>query len=65
MIKRFPTPVLKQNWPFFVAGAITYWGVSKITTASENSDEWINDPRNPRFAKGGKIVDLNKDKAHE
>ena len=42
--------------------AITYGLVYKAGVASMDSDEFINDPRHPRFAKGGKFIDLaNKD----
>ncbi|CCC67184.1 hypothetical protein NCAS_0A06260 [Naumovozyma castellii] len=61
-MKRFPTPIVKPLWPFFIAAAVTYYGVSKFADAYGNTDEYINDPRNPRFAKGGKIVDLTKNK---
>ncbi|CAG59910.2 uncharacterized protein GVI51_H03993 [Nakaseomyces glabratus] len=54
MIKRFQFPVLKTYWPFFAAGAVVYYGVSKAATAMSNSEEFINDPRNPRFHRGEK-----------
>lgn len=40
--------------------AITYFLVYKASIASMNSDEFINDPRHPRFAQGGKFIDLEK-----
>ncbi|EJS42506.1 atp18p [Saccharomyces arboricola H-6] len=59
MLKRFPTPILKVYWPFFVAGAVVYYGVSKAADFSSSTKEFINDPRNPRFAKGGKFVEVD------
>lgn len=56
MIKRFNFPVVKYYWPFFVSGALVYYGVSKAADAMANSEQYINDPRNPRFQKGGKPV---------
>lgn len=44
-----------------ILAAITYYLVYKGAQASMNSDEFINDPRHPRFAKGGKFIDLNKE----
>lgn len=58
MVKRFPTPIFKPFWPFFVAGAVVYYGAYKFTAKAMNSDEYINDPRNPRFVKGGKPVEI-------
>lgn len=57
-MKRFPTPILKPYWPFFVGGVAVYWLVGKAAEASANSSEFINDPRNPRFARGEKPVEL-------
>ncbi|CCF56979.1 hypothetical protein KAFR_0B06820 [Kazachstania africana CBS 2517] len=59
MLRRYSTPILKPYWPFFLGGAIVYYGMSKFTTKVMDSDEYINDPRHPRFNKGGKLVDLN------
>lgn len=58
--KRFNTPVLKPLWPFFVGGAIVFWAVGKAADASSRTDEFINDPRNPRFARGEKPVEIKK-----
>lgn len=57
-MKKFATPVLKPYWPFFVGGVITYWMIGKAASASANTAEFINDPRNPRFARGEKVVEL-------
>jgi hypothetical protein len=40
------------------SAGITYYLIYKASIASMNSDEFINDPRHPRFAKGGKFIDL-------
>lgn len=60
MLKRYPAPVLKTYWPFFIAGAVVYYAVGKVTESALRSDEYINDPRNPRFKRGEKPVDLSK-----
>ncbi len=57
-MQRFPTPILKPYWPFFVGGAVTYYLISKAASASAASEEFINDPRNPRFARGEKVVEI-------
>lgn len=49
------------NMFFLPIASITYFLVYKASVASANTDEFINDPRNPRFASGGKIVDLEKE----
>lgn len=58
MLKKFPTPLLKPYWPFFVGGAVVYYTFAKVSDLSANSSEFINDPRNPRFARGEKPVEL-------
>ncbi|SCU78806.1 LADA_0A07778g1_1 [Lachancea dasiensis] len=58
MFKRFSTPILKPYWPFFVGGVAVYWAVGKAASASAQTSEFINDPRNPRFARGEKPVEL-------
>ncbi|ODV80470.1 subunit I/j of mitochondrial ATP synthase [Suhomyces tanzawaensis NRRL Y-17324] len=60
MAVRFPTPVAKPLWPYATGAAITYYLIYKASIASQNSDEFINDPRHPRFASGGKFIDLEK-----
>lgn len=35
-----------------------YYTFGKVAHLSANSDEFINDPRNPRFARGEKPVEL-------
>lgn len=42
------------------SATITYYLIWKGANASMNSDEFINDPRHPRFAAGGKFIDLEK-----
>lgn len=39
---------------------ISYALIWKAAAASQDSDEFINDPRHPRFASGGKFIDLEK-----
>ncbi|KAH3900045.1 probable ATP synthase subunit J, mitochondrial [Saccharomycodes ludwigii] len=58
MFKRYSFPLVKYYWPFFATGAAVYWLVGKAATASANSAEFINDPRNPRFQRGEKLVEL-------
>lgn len=60
MITRFATPIAKHYWPFFVSGAVLYYGIGKTAEAYSKSDEFINDSRNPRFARGEKIVELKQ-----
>ncbi|KAL6452613.1 ATP18 ATP synthase subunit J [Candida maltosa Xu316] len=57
---KFPFPVMKTYWPYAIGASITYYLVYKGSIASANSDEFINDPRNPRFTSGGKFIDLEK-----
>ncbi|KAI5951740.1 ATP18 [Candida jiufengensis] len=59
-LPRFPFPVAKTYWPYAVGAVITYYLVYKGSVASMNSDEFINDPRHPRFKNGGKYIDLSK-----
>lgn len=56
-LKRFSTPVLKPYWPFFVGGVVVYYLVGKAANASAGTSEFVNDPRNPRFARGEKPVE--------
>lgn len=35
--------------------------MNKAANASMNSPEYINDPRHPRFRRGGQFIDLEKD----
>ncbi|CAN3354680.1 ATP synthase subunit J, mitochondrial [Diutina catenulata] len=61
MLQKFPTPVFKFYWPYAAGAAITLGLIYKAGEASMNSDEFINDPRHPRFARGGKFIDLEKE----
>ncbi|CCG21633.1 Atp18 F1F0 ATP synthase complex subunit [Candida orthopsilosis Co 90-125] len=64
-LPKYPFPVLKTYWPYAVGAGVTYYLIYKASIASANSDEFINDPRNPRFKNGGKFIDLNKkEEAH-
>ncbi|EGV63548.1 ATPase, F0 complex, subunit J [Yamadazyma tenuis ATCC 10573] len=60
MLPKFATPMLKHFWPFGVGAVVTYGLVYKGSVLSMNSDEFINDPRHPRFASGGKFIELEK-----
>jgi len=57
-LQRFNAPILKPLWPFFVGGAIVFYGISKAADASASTREFINDPRNPRFARGEKPIEF-------
>lgn len=46
--------------PILTSAAITYGLIWKAAGAMQNTDEFINDPRHPRFASGGKFIDLEK-----
>ena len=58
MYKKFPTPLVKPYWPFYLAGAVMFYTIGKAADASANTPAFINDPRNPRFARGEKPVEL-------
>ncbi|KAI4726826.1 hypothetical protein E4T49_05457 [Aureobasidium sp. EXF-10728] len=59
--KKFPTPVARPMAPFYIAGAIIFYGINSLATTLANSqfypspsdpcivrpDEYRNDPRNP------------------
>ncbi|KAK0726884.1 putative mitochondrial F1F0 ATP synthase subunit Atp18 [Lasiosphaeria miniovina] len=51
-LKKFPTPVLRPMAPFFIAGLVIAYGVNAAQNAMMNSDEFKNDPRNPRAKSG-------------
>ncbi|CCE61709.1 hypothetical protein TPHA_0B00370 [Tetrapisispora phaffii CBS 4417] len=55
--KRFPTPIMKPLWPFFIGGATVFCLMGKAADLSAGTKEFINDPRNPRFARGEKPVE--------
>lgn len=55
--KKFPTPLLKPYWPFFVSGVVVYYMMGKAADMSANTSEFINDPRNPRFNRGEKLAE--------
>ncbi|ODQ78781.1 hypothetical protein BABINDRAFT_38555 [Babjeviella inositovora NRRL Y-12698] len=60
--KKFPTPLLKPYWPFMLGMAATAVLINQAKELSQDSDEFINHPKHPRFAKGGKVIDLeNRD----
>jgi len=50
-LRKWPTPIAGHLWPFFVASAITFYGVTKAQNALIKSPEYANDPKNPYAAK--------------
>ncbi|OAX79588.1 hypothetical protein ACJ72_06092 [Emergomyces africanus] len=46
--RKFPAPVAKPMLPFFAAGLIVLYGVNGFANVLINTDEFKNDPRNPR-----------------
>ncbi|KAK9451068.1 putative ATP18 subunit I/j of the mitochondrial F1F0-ATP synthase [Limtongia smithiae] len=46
--KKYPTPIFKPLWPFFIGAGLTYYGVSKFADLLMDTDEFKNDPRNPK-----------------
>lgn len=59
-LQRFPTAIFKNYYQFFIGGAVTYYLIGLAAQASMNSNEFINDPRHPRFARGEKVVEIEK-----
>ncbi|RKP29588.1 hypothetical protein METBISCDRAFT_18302 [Metschnikowia bicuspidata] len=59
-VRFFPTPIVKPLWPFFAGFLILTPLVAKIQYAMTDADNFINDPRHPRFKEGGKFIDLLK-----
>lgn len=43
----------RRAQPLTNAGVITFFLFAKAANASMNTEEFINDPRNPRFKAGG------------
>ncbi|EJD53284.1 ATPase, F0 complex, subunit J [Auricularia subglabra TFB-10046 SS5] len=52
--RRFPVPIVKPLYPFFVAGAVTFLLVGKLQNLMLNSAEFANDPRNPYAAQNAR-----------
>ncbi|CAB16882.1 F1-FO ATP synthase subunit J [Schizosaccharomyces pombe] len=52
-LKRYSTPILKPMLPFFLGGAIVFYGTVKLRDAMMDSAEYRNDPRNPKAGKYG------------
>ncbi|KAK9461451.1 RNA polymerase II subunit A C-terminal domain phosphatase [Lipomyces oligophaga] len=50
-LKKYPTPILKPLWPFFVGAGLTYYGIGLAADAMMDTDEYKNDPRNPKYGK--------------
>ncbi|KAH8601940.1 putative mitochondrial F1F0 ATP synthase subunit Atp18 [Bisporella sp. PMI_857] len=57
--KKFPAPVAKPMAPFYIAGLVILYGVNAAQNALMNSEEFKNDPRNPRV-KSGKAAAADK-----
>ncbi|ODQ46304.1 hypothetical protein PICMEDRAFT_58643 [Pichia membranifaciens NRRL Y-2026] len=51
-VKAYKFPLVKYYWPFFAGFGITTVLISKAASALADTEEYINDPRNPRFANG-------------
>jgi len=50
---KWPTPVAKPMAPFFIAGAIVFYGVNSLAGFLGSTEEFKNDPRNPMLRKAG------------
>ncbi|KAJ9630941.1 atp18 subunit J of the mitochondrial F1F0 ATP synthase [Taxawa tesnikishii (nom. ined.)] len=46
--KKFPAPVARPMAPFYIAGVIIFYGVNSLATRLADTDEYRNDPRNPK-----------------
>jgi len=46
-MRKWSTPVLRPLWPFLAAGAVVFYGVSKMQDMGVKSEAYANDPRNP------------------
>ncbi|RPB01446.1 hypothetical protein L873DRAFT_657199 [Choiromyces venosus 120613-1] len=46
--RKWPTPVAKPLAPFFVAGVVIFYGVNSLSNFLASTEEYKNDPRNPR-----------------
>ncbi|KAF1995819.1 hypothetical protein P154DRAFT_623743 [Amniculicola lignicola CBS 123094] len=45
--KKFPAPVARPMWPFYISGVVVLYGVNAFANVLANTDEFKNDPRNP------------------
>ncbi|KAF2438772.1 hypothetical protein P171DRAFT_371338 [Karstenula rhodostoma CBS 690.94] len=45
--RKFPAPVAKPMWPFYVSGLVILYGVNAAAGAMMTADEYKEDPRNP------------------
>jgi len=46
-LRKFPVPIVRPLWPFFIAGTIVFYGVGKLQDKGIRSEEYAKDPRNP------------------
>ncbi|QSL64580.1 hypothetical protein MERGE_001881 [Pneumocystis wakefieldiae] len=53
-MKKWPTPFHQPLMPFFIAGGLVFYGVYRIADAMMQSEQYINDIRNPRARYGPK-----------
>ncbi|KAF1809949.1 hypothetical protein P152DRAFT_476076 [Eremomyces bilateralis CBS 781.70] len=44
--RKWPAPIMKPMWPFYISGVVILYGVNSMATAMANTDEHRNDPRN-------------------
>ncbi|KDQ16402.1 hypothetical protein BOTBODRAFT_107373 [Botryobasidium botryosum FD-172 SS1] len=45
--RKWPTPVARPMYPFFLATGVTYYLVSLAQEAGSSSPTFANDPKNP------------------
>ncbi|KAF2131877.1 hypothetical protein P153DRAFT_285095 [Dothidotthia symphoricarpi CBS 119687] len=45
--RKFPAPVAKPMWPFYVSGLVILYGVNSAANLMGGAEEYKNDPRNP------------------
>ncbi|KAF8498355.1 ATPase, F0 complex, subunit J [Gautieria morchelliformis] len=57
-LRKWPTPIARPMWPFFVASGLTFFLVAKAQSAGVMSEAFANDPRNPY------ALQISKEKAH-
>ncbi|RKP07736.1 ATPase, F0 complex, subunit J [Thamnocephalis sphaerospora] len=49
-MRKFNVPILRVLYPFFIGGAVVFYGVNKLQGTLMNSPAYINDPRHPDAA---------------
>ncbi|KAK3825960.1 MAG: ATP synthase subunit J, mitochondrial [Benniella sp.] len=48
-MRAWSTPILRPMAPFFVGGAVTFYLINSAQEAMLKSEQFKNDPRNPKF----------------